>query len=146
MPSSTIFKAKWFWYSTLCVLSWGVWALLSKVGSNEIPADTMQFLFTFGALPVALILLIGRRFNLEKSSKGIFYAVANGILSGIGGLAFFAAFRSGRNTAVIASATSLYPMITVALAVTILRERLTWVQVVGLGFAAAAIVIFSFSV
>jgi drug/metabolite transporter (DMT)-like permease len=34
-------------------------------------------------------------------------------------------------------------MITVALAVSILRERLTWVQVVGLGFAAVAIVIFS---
>jgi transporter family protein len=146
MPSFAIFKAKWFWYSTLCVLSWGVWALLSKVGSNEIPADTMQFLFTFGALPVALILLMGRRFKLEKSPRGIFYAVANGVLSGIGGLAFFAAFRSGGNTAVIASATSLYPMITVALAVTILRERLTWVQVLGLGFAAAAIVIFSFSV
>jgi uncharacterized membrane protein len=146
MPSATTFKAKWFWYSMLCVLSWGAWALLSKLGSNEIPADTMQFLFTFGALPVALILLMARRFKLEKSPKGIFYAVANGVLSGIGGLAFFAAFRSGGNTAVIASATSLYPMITVALAVTILRERLTWVQVVGLGFAAAAIVIFSFSV
>jgi len=146
MPSSAIFKAKWFWYSTLCVLSWGAWALLSKLGSNEIPSDTMQFLFTFGALPVAVVLLVARRFKLERSPKGIFYAVANGVLSGIGGLAFFAAFRSSENTSVVASATSLYPMITVVLAVTILRERLTWVQVLGLGFAAAAIVIFSFSV
>jgi drug/metabolite transporter (DMT)-like permease len=35
-------------------------------------------------------------------------------------------------------------MITVALAVTILRERLTWLQIAGLGFAAAAFIIFSF--
>jgi uncharacterized membrane protein len=130
----------------LCVLSWGAWALLSKLGSNEIPADTMQFLFTFGALPVAVALLVARRFKLEKNSRGISYAVANGVLSAIGGLAFFAAFRSGGNTAVITAATSLYPMITVALAVTILRERLTWVQFAGLGFAAAAILIFSISV
>jgi uncharacterized membrane protein len=113
------------------------------MGSREIPADTMQFIFTFGTLPVALALLVARHFKLEKSRKGIFYAVSNGVLSGIGGLAFFAAFRSGGNTSVITAATSLYPMITVALAVTILRERLTWVQVLGLGFAAVAIVIFS---
>jgi transporter family protein len=143
MPTPATLKAKWFWYSILCVLCWGGWALLSKLGSREIPADTMQFLFTFGALPVALALLVGRHFKLEKSPKGIFYATSNGVLSGIGGLAFFAAFRSGGNTSVITAATSLYPMITVALAVSILRERLTWVQVVGLGFAAVAIVIFS---
>ena len=103
----------------------------------------MQFLFTFGALPVAVVLLAARRGRLEKCPRGIAYAVANGVLSGIGGLAFFAAFRSGGNTAVITAATSLYPMITVALAVTILRERLTWVQVAGLGFAAAAFILFS---
>jgi uncharacterized membrane protein len=136
-------RAKWFWYSLLCVLSWGAWALLSKLGSNEIPAMTMQFLFTFGALPVALALLIVQRGKLEKSGKGIFYAVANGVLSAVGGLALFAAYRSGGNTSVITAATALYPMITVVLAVLILRERLTWVQVLGLGFAAAAIVSFS---
>lgn len=143
MPKLATLKAKWFWYSILCIVCWGAWALLSKLGSTEIPADSMQFLFTFGALPVALALLVARRLKLENSPRGIFYAVANGVLSGIGGLAFFAAFRSGGNTSVITAATSLYPMITVTLAVTILRERLTWVQLLGLGFAAAAFVIFS---
>lgn len=143
MPKLATLKAKWFWYSILCILCWGAWALLSKLGSTEIPADSMQFLFTFGALPVALVLLLARRLKLENSPRGILYAVANGVLSGIGGLAFFAAFRSGGNTSVITAATSLYPMITVTLAVTVLRERLTWVQVLGLGFAAAAFVIFS---
>ena len=134
-------KAKWFWYSVLCVLCWGGWALLSKLGSNEIPADTMQFLFTFGALPVGVVLLVARRFRLEKSRKGIFYAVANGILSGIGGLGLFAAYRTGGNTPVITAVTALYPMITVVLAILVLRERLTRLQVLGLGFAAVAIVI-----
>ena len=26
-------KARWFWYSILCVLCWGGWALLSKLAS-----------------------------------------------------------------------------------------------------------------
>ncbi len=136
-------RARWFWYSLLCVLSWAAWALFSKLGSREIPAETMQFLFTLGTLPVALALLVARRFSLERSPKGIFFAVANGVLSGIGGLAFFAAFRSGGNASVITAATSLYPIMTVALAVSILRERLTWLQIVGVGFAAAAFVILS---
>lgn len=103
----------------------------------------MQFLFAFGTLPVAVGLLVARRFKVEKSPKGIFYAVANGVLSGIGSLALFAAFRTGGNTPVIMAATSLYPMITVALAIFVLRERLTGRQVVGLGFATLAIFIFS---
>jgi uncharacterized membrane protein len=143
MSPPAVLRAKWFWYSVLCVVLWGGWALLSKLGSNEIPARTMQFLFTFGTLPIALVFLAAKRFRFERSAKGVFYGTANGVLSGIGGLALFAAYRSGGNTSVITAATALYPMITVVLAVLILRERLHWLQVLGLGFAATAIIIFS---
>jgi len=136
-------KTRWFWYSILCVLCWGMWALLSKLGSREIPPETMQFLFTVGALPVGIALLLARRGNLEKSKKGISYAVLNGILSGVGGLTLFAAYHTNGNTSLITVATSLYPMITVVLAVLILRERLTATQALGLAFAGVAIVLFS---
>ncbi|MFP5229476.1 MAG: EamA family transporter [Acidobacteriota bacterium] len=136
-------NARWFWYSILCVLCWGAWALFSKLGSREIPPDTMQFLFTLGTVPVGLALLIGRRGKLEKSPRGIAYAVLNGVLSGVGGLALFAAYHTNGNTSLITVATSLYPMITVVLAISILRERFRPVQAIGLLFAVAAIVIFS---
>ena len=137
-------KSRWFWYSILCVLCWAVWALASKLGSREIPPETMQFLFTFGTLPVAIALLLSRRGKLEKNGKGITYAVLNGVLAGIGGLTLFAAYHTNGNTSVITAATALYPMISVLLAVLVLRERLTLVQVVGLFFAALAFVAFSF--
>ena len=136
-------KSRWFWYSILCVLCWGAWALASKLGSREIPPQAMQFIFTIGTLPVAAALLIARRGKLEKSGKGISYAVLNGVLAGVGGLTLFAAYHTNSNTSVITTATALYPMITVVLAVLILRERLTLVQMVGLVFAALAIVAFS---
>ena len=143
MALSETLKARWFWYSLVCVLCWGGFALCSKFGSREIPPQTMQFLFTIGALPVCMVLLVVRRFKLEKSPKGIFYAVLNGVLAGVGGLALFAAYHTNGNTSLITAASALYPMITVLLALTILRERLRFVQVVGLGFAAIALVIFS---
>lgn len=143
MSLSEGLKARWFWYSMACVLCWGAWALFSKLGSREIPPETMQFLFTIGTIPVCIALLIGRGFKLEKSPKGITYAVLNGVLSGVGGLALFAAYHTGTNTSLVTAATALYPMVTVVLAVLILRERFRPIQAVGLVFAAIAIVIFS---
>ena len=67
----------------------------------------------------------------------------NGILSGVGGLTLFAAYHTNSNTSLITVSTALYPMITVVLAVLILRERLTAAQALGLAFAGAAIVLFS---
>ena len=136
-------KSRWFWYSILCVFCFAAWAVVSKLGSREIPPKTMQFLYTLGTLPLAIGLLIGRRFTLEKSAKGISYAVLNGILSGVGGLALFAAYHTNGNTSLITVITALYPMITVVLAVLILRERVTSTQALGLAFAGAAIVLFS---
>ncbi|MGH9325283.1 MAG: EamA family transporter [Terriglobia bacterium] len=143
MQAPGVFKTKWFWYSILCVVCWGLWTIFAKLGSEEIPAVTMQFLFPFGCLPVAIVLLWSRRFRLEMSGKGIFYGVGNGVLAGIGGLALFAAYRTGGSTAVITAATALYPLVTVFFAIALLRERLTKLHIVGLVFAAAAFVLFS---
>jgi len=136
-------RKPWFWYSVLAILAWGAWAIISKLASSEIPAQSMQFLFTVGTLPVALALLAARQFKVEPSARGIAYSMANGVVSAIGILALFAAYRSGGNTGVITVTTSLYPVITVVLALLILRERLTKLQALGLALAAAAIVVFS---
>jgi transporter family protein len=144
MRLPAVLKTKWFWYSVLSVFCMGGWTLLGKLGTNEISAQTMQFLYPFGWVPVALACLWVRGFQLEKSARGIFYGTAIGVLGGIGGLAFFAACRTGGNTSAIVAATAMYPLITVVLAVLILREKLTWLHFVGLGFAAAAFVLFSF--
>lgn len=136
-------QAKWFWYSLLCVLCWGAWTLLEKIVSTQIPEKTVQFLFTFGALPVAVVLLAAQGLKIERSSKGIFFGLANGVLAGVGNAALAGAYRSGGNTSVITAATAMYPIITVLLAVAILRERLTNLHKLGLLFAAAAFIIFS---
>ncbi len=138
------FKARWFWCCVFCVACWVPWAFVSRLGSEQIPARTMQYLFTWGGVPVGFIFLAMRRFRLEKSGKGIAFGLTVGILSAIGQLGLFAAYRYGSNASVVTVVTSLYPLVTVLLAVIFLRERLTKAQLVGVGFAAAAFVIFSF--
>ena len=104
-----VLRAKWLYYPILCVVCWGIWVLGSKLGSNEIPASSMQFLFAFGFIPVAFLVLILKPVKFEKSIKGILYSLGNGVLAGIGGLALFAAYRTEGNTSVITAATALYP-------------------------------------
>ena len=143
IPAKQHWNAPWFWYSIICVLCWGGWAMLSKLCSEQIEPNTMQFLFTIGTIPVGIALLIARRGKLEKNPLGISYGVLIGGLSGVGGLSLFAAYHTNGNTAVITVATSLYPIVTVLLAVLILHERLGLRQILGLLFAAISIVIFS---
>ena len=100
-------RSKWFWYSLLCVVCWGGWTIFAKLGSSQIPPEGSQFLFACGASPVALVLLASRRFKLEKNLRGIFYSVANGVLSAIGSWALFAAYRTGGNTSVITAGTAM---------------------------------------
>src|SRR6266567_5409300 len=82
-----MFRKPWFWYSALAVVAWGAWALLSKLASSEIPAESLQFLFTAGTLPVVIALIAARNFKVEPSGRGISFSVANGVVSAIGILA-----------------------------------------------------------
>jgi transporter family protein len=139
-------KTKWFLYSTLCLLCFAAYVLVSKLGLNyKIPDPTMYYLFIWGSVPVALALLAARSFRMEKSAKGISLGTCVGILGGIGQWAILIAWAvEGANTSVIAALTGLYPMLTAVLAVWFLRERLLTVQIGGLILASVAIVIFGY--
>jgi uncharacterized membrane protein len=140
---SSAFKQRWFWYSVLTVIGWAGWAILLKVGSVEIPSEPSLFVQTLGMVPLALILVLAGSSRGSQSKKGIVYSLLNGIITGIGILCLLAAYRSGGNTSVVAVTTALYPLVTFALAVLLLREKLTRLQMLGLILATVSIVIFS---
>jgi len=136
-------KQRWFWYSILTIFGWAGWALLLKLGSEEIPSEPSLFLQTVGMVPLAVILVLAGSSRGSQSKKGIVYSLLNGVLSGVGILCLLVAYRSGGNTSVVAVTTSLYPLVTFALAVPLLREKLTGLQILGLILATVSIVLFS---
>jgi uncharacterized membrane protein len=77
------------------------------------------------------------------SKKGIVYSLLNGAITGAGILCLLTAYRTGGNTSVVAVTTSLYPLVTCALAVPLLHEKLTNSQVLGVLLATVSIGIFS---
>jgi uncharacterized membrane protein len=136
-------KKSWFWYSIAASLCWTAWAFTARLGSKEIPPTTMQFVSAFGFLLVSLVMVAVQRPQLNQSLRGNSYALISGLLLGLGGIALYGAYRAGDNASVVTATTSLYPVATVLLAVTFLRETINKLQLLGVCFAVAAILLLS---
>jgi len=141
--ASETLKRSWFWYSIAASLCWTAWAFTARLGSEEIPPTTMQFVSAFGFLLVGLVMVAVQKPQLKKSLRGNCYALISGILLGLGGIALYGAYRTGDNASVVTATTSLYPVATVLLAVTFLHEKINKLQLLGVGFAVAAILLLS---
>jgi bacterial/archaeal transporter family protein len=137
------FRQRWFWYSILTVIGWAGWALLLKMGSEEIPTSPSLFVQTAGMVPLALVLVLAGASRGRQNKAGIVYSLLNGVVTGVGILCLLAAYRSGGNTSVVAVTTALYPLVTFALAVPLLREKLSKPQILGVILATFSIVMFS---
>jgi bacterial/archaeal transporter family protein len=131
---------KWLIYSLLSLLSWGIFGFLGKVGSDRISAAQMQIFFTIGVVPLAVVCIYRLRFKIATSKRGVSYSVMMGIFAALGCLVFFGAMKTGK-ASIVAPVTSLYPALTVLLALIVLKEKLNKVQILGLILAMASIVI-----
>jgi transporter family protein len=70
-------------------------------------------------------------------------AIAGGALNGLGAWTSFRALESGGKASIVISLISLYPLLTVGMAVLLLGERLTWMQMAGAVVAICAAILLS---
>jgi len=135
---------RWLAFSLLTIVCWGAWGAVSKVASDGVDANTNQIFFTLGLLP--LIVYVARSPRLKGCANrraGIGWAFLTGILGGTGNIAFFRALGVGGQASVVVPATALFPVVTVILALSFLRERLGRAQKAGLALALVAIYLLS---
>lgn len=133
----------WLFYALLCVVWWGVWGFLSKLGSDQTSPQQLQILFTIGIIPPSLLALARLGFKVETDRRGAIYGILNGVFTGLGMLAYYAALARGQ-ASIVGPFTALFPLLTLALAFAVLRERINRVQAAGMILALAAIVLLSF--
>jgi transporter family protein len=143
-PASKHPFPSWLLFSLLTIVLWGAWGAMSKVVSNELNAYANQVLFTLGLMPLMLLILRSRRLSGGTDRRrGIFYAFLTGILGGTGNIAFFKSLTAGGQASVVVPLTAMSPLVTVLMALLLLRERLSRSQKVGLVLALAAIYLLS---
>src|ERR1700723_2093574 len=140
MPS-ILGMPRWLLFSLITILVWGAWGVVSKVASEGVDANTNQIFFTFGLLPlIALVWRSPRNAGGGAGRRvGIGWAFLTGILGGTGNIAFFRALVVGGQASVVVPVTALFPLVTVILALALLRERLGLLQKIGLALALVAI-------
>jgi bacterial/archaeal transporter family protein len=127
----------WYLYSVLTVVTWGLWGLLSKLASNYAKPRQALIFQTVGVLAFGLVVLVVEKFKIEWSVPGFSWAALGGFLAFVGFLTFFAALEQGKASTVV-TLSALYPLVTIVLSITLLHEKLTTRQGVGIVLALIA--------
>src|SRR5262245_51786801 len=86
----------WLLHALLCIGWWGLWGFLSKLGSDHISPQQLQILFTIGIIPTSALAWAQLGFKVETDRRGAIYGILNGVFSGLGMLAYYAALARGQ--------------------------------------------------
>ena len=132
----------WFIFALIALLLWGVWGLFPKLATNYLtPASVMVF-SGIGNLLVLIGVLAFLNFRPDVHPRGITLAIVAGLLGTLGTIPFLYAISKGK-ASVVVPLTSLYPLVTIVLALLILREPMTLKQGVGIILALIALLLFA---
>jgi uncharacterized membrane protein len=134
----------WLLWSLLAVVCWGLWAVISKLIGNALTAAQSQALSTLGLLPVMLALTRSKNLSTTGNQRrGRLIAFAAGVLVCGGNVAYYHALNLGGKASTVVPLTALYPLVTVMLALILLRERLNRIQLIGIALSLLAIWLFN---
>lgn len=119
---------------------WGLWGFLPKITTRYLEPRHAIVYEVMGAIVLAIVMLGINGFQLAVEPRGIAVAVSTGVLGFLGAFCFLTAVSTGPVT-LVATLSSLYPVISVILAVSILHESLSVRQGIGIGLAIASMIL-----
>ena len=135
---------RWLRWTVFALISWGVWAIMAKLIGEALSGAHNQALSTLGILPIMLALGISKKFSGPGNRhRGILYALASGAVSCLGNVVYYHILSRGGKAAMIVPLTALYPLVTILLAMLLLKERLNRIQTAGLLLSLIAIYLFN---
>jgi transporter family protein len=135
---------RWFIWTLAAIVSWGFWAVLSKILGNDLDSAQIQIYSTAGMVPVIGLLVASKKVRTGQHSKsGAFLAFAAGLLGCFGNVSYYGILSGNAKAATIVPLTALYPLVTIFLALIFLREKLNAVQTAGVALSLGAIYFFN---
>jgi len=135
---------RWLAYAIITTLFWGVWGALIELPEKAgFPATLGYAAWAVSMVPWSLIALRIARWQLDRDVKSVFMGCTVGLLGAGGQLVLFQALRLGPAYLVF-PLVSLYPVVTIVLSVSLLRERASRRAWLGIALALPAIVLLSY--
>jgi transporter family protein len=133
----------WLWFAAIALVFWGITGVTQKLATNRISSELSFIWFAYAMIAISAVLVAFVPIHWHLRPLILWAAVAGGTLNGLGALTSFTALESGGKASVVISLISLYPLVTVAIAVTFLHERLTIAQAAGVAIAIVAAILLS---
>lgn len=130
----------------LAAAAWGVWALCTKLATRTLaPEAVLVVSYLVGSgIGLGFLLWTGGSLSLDTftDSPGLTYAVAGGVATGLGSVAYYTGLQSG-SVSVVSTVTGLYFVVAALLGVAFLGESFSAAKALGVAFAVGAVVLFS---
>lgn len=133
----------WLGFAVLALVLWGITGVTQKLSTNRISSERSFLWFCWAMLALSGAVLLLVRPHAALGTVVVLCSLAGGALNGLGAWTSFRALESGGKASIVISLISLYPLLTVVLAVLLLHERLTWMQSAGAVTAIAAAILLS---
>jgi drug/metabolite transporter (DMT)-like permease len=130
----------WPIWTLIALVSWGLWGVLSKLLGEALSPEMGQALSTLGLVPLLVPLAITEGRTLRKASpRGLALALAGGLVTCLGNVTYYAALHHGGAAATVVALSALAPIVTLSMALMLLRERLNRMQIAGATCALVAL-------
>jgi bacterial/archaeal transporter family protein len=133
----------WIFYAAVAMVFWGITGVTQKLATNRISSELSFLWFAYAMIAISLVLAMTVTLQWHMRSLTVVLAVVGGTLNGLGALTSFKALESGGKASIVISLISLFPLLTVAFAVTVLHEKLTLHQGFGVVIAIIAAILLS---
>lgn len=133
----------WLGFAILALVLWGITGVTQKLSTNRISSERSFLWFCWAMVALSAAVLLVARPHWGLAATVVVCSVAGGALNGLGAWASFRALESGGKASIVISLISLFPLLTVVLAVLFLGERLTLTQTAGAVLALAAAILLS---
>jgi drug/metabolite transporter (DMT)-like permease len=121
---------------------WGGWSATAKVATRYVAPETaMTLSYGTGALVALAYVVVAREGAVSAVSlppRGVALALVAGVLSGIGGIAFYAGLQQGES-AVVTTVSAMYFIVAAIVGVLVLGETVGVRELAGIGFAVVAV-------
>jgi bacterial/archaeal transporter family protein len=133
----------WVGYAIFALVVWGISGVTQKLSTNHISSERSFLWFCWAMVALSAAVVVVARPHWGLGTLVVVCSVAGGALNGLGAWTSFRALESGGKASIVVSLISLFPLLTVVLAIVFLHERLTWMQTAGAVVAIAAAILLS---
>jgi bacterial/archaeal transporter family protein len=137
------FIPAWLLFAAIALVFWGITGVTQKLSTNRISSQLSVLWWAWAMVFISAVLAFTVPIQWHLRPLILAPSVIGGVLNGLGALTSFAALESGGKASVVISLISLYPLLTVAVAVLFLHERLTTLQAFGAVLAIIAAILLS---